>query len=544
MLRVASLAVSLTVVVSIARAQTTVPSNQPLKGTMLSEFGNHHHPVTTSNPEAQKLFDQGMDLLYGFNHDEAMRSFMRAAELDPKLAMAHWGVAMTLGPNYNIDVDPPREKAAYEEIQKALSLSSDISQPEKDYIKALSTRYSNDEKADLKKLASDYRAAMRDLSRKYPDDLDAATLYAESMMLLRPWQLWTKDGKPAEDTLEIVATLESVLKRNPDHIGANHFYIHAVEASPNPSRALDSAARLPGLAPAAGHLVHMPAHIYSRVGDNEAAAGSNDAAARADQEYLKSRNDGGIYPMMYYSHNLHFLAYAEMLQGNFAQAKKAADKLVDNVRPHLMHMPMLEGFAVTPEIVLVRFGKWDEILKLPEPDASMALTRLNHHFSRGLAFAATGKPDQAEQERKMMNDIAKAMPADAMFGMLNTVANVAALSDKFLAGRIALAKGDVKGALTLLKDAVEKEDALTYDEPPAWWYSAREDLAAALLRDRQPAEAEAVLRKELDYSPRNGRALSLLGASLKAQNKSYDATWVEQELKTAWKNADSPLPMP
>jgi tetratricopeptide (TPR) repeat protein len=544
MLRVASLAVSLTVFVSIARAQTTLPSGQPIKGAMLSEFGNHHHPVTTSNPEAQKLFDQGMDLMYGFNHDEAMRSFMRAAELDPKLAMAHWGVAMTLGPNYNIDVDPPREKAAYEEIQKAISLSGDISQAEKDYIKALATRYSNDEKADLKKLASDYRVAMRDLSRKYPDDLDAATLYAESMMLLRPWHLWTKDGKPAEDTPEIVATLESVLKRNPDHIGANHFYIHAVEASPNPARALDSAARLPGLAPAAGHLVHMPAHIYSRTGDHEAAAGSNDAAARADQEYLKARNDGGIYPMMYYSHNLHFLAYAEMLQGNFAEAKKAADKLVENVRPHLMHMPMLEGFAVTPEIVLARFEKWEEILKLPDPAESMQLTRLNHHFSRALAFAGTGKPEQAEQERKLMNDIAKAMPADAMFGMLNTVANVAALSDKYLAARVALAKNDTKGAITLLKDAVEKEDALTYDEPPAWWYSAREDLARALLRDKQPAEAETVLRKELDYSPRNGRALSLLLASLKAQNKSYDSTWIEQELKTAWKNADSPLPTP
>ena len=278
-------------------------------------MGTHHHPVSTTNPEAQKFFDQGLRFVFAFNHEEAIRSFKRAAELDPKLAMAHWGIGLALGPNINLDVDPEREKAAYEAAQKAQSLKAHASEHERAYLDALVTRYSIEPNADLKKLAVDYKNAMAEVVKRYPDDLDAATLYAESAMNLRPWKFWTADGKPAEGTEEIVATLESVLRRDPNHIGAIHYYIHAVEASNTPERALAYAPQLPTLVPGAGHLVHMPAHIYARTGDHEAAALSNKYAARVDEAYMKARGGGGFYPAMYYSHNLHFLAIAESMTG-------------------------------------------------------------------------------------------------------------------------------------------------------------------------------------------------------------------------------------
>src|SRR4051812_18594419 len=253
--------------------------------TLMTGLGSFHHAVSTTNAEAQKFFDQGFTLLYAFNHEAAVRSFKRAAELDPQMAMAHWGIALALGPNINLDVDPEREKAAYDAVQKALSLSAAAPANERAYINALSKRYSTDPQADLRKLAVDYKNAMGALVKQYPDDLDAATLYAESAMDLRPWQLWTHDGKPAEGTEEIIAILESVLRRNPNHIGAIHYYIHAVEASPNPERALAYVAKLPAQIPAAGHLVHMPAHIYMRTGDYQAAALSNKKAAQADETY-------------------------------------------------------------------------------------------------------------------------------------------------------------------------------------------------------------------------------------------------------------------
>ncbi|HVT87515.1 MAG TPA: hypothetical protein VHD56_01575 [Tepidisphaeraceae bacterium] len=524
-----------------ASAQTTLPANQPFGGALLEGFGRHHHPVTTSKPEAQKFFDQGLCLLFGFNHDEAMRSFARCAELDPSLAMAHWGIAMTLAPNYNVNIDPPREKAAYEEMQKAISLSAGASQAEKDYINATAKHFSSDPKADLKKLAVDYSLAMAILSAKYPDDLDAATFYAESLMLLHPWQLWTHEGTPGENTLKIVEVLESVLKRNPDHIGANHFYIHAVEASNHPEWALESAAVLPGLAPAAGHLVHMPAHIYSRTGDYSASAGSNVSAVNVDEEYLKSRDDHGIYPMMYFSHNLHFLAYGHTMQGRYTDAIKAADQLAAHVGPHISMMPMLEGFAVVPTLVMSRFGKWEEILKSPEPPESMLASRIIHHFAKGQALAAQHDFDAAEHERKLTADLAKTLPPDAMFGPLNSAKSVTDLADSFLTGWIAAMRGDNQSAIKSFTKAVELEDLLNYEEPPAWWSPAREELGAALLRDNQPAAAEAIFRKQLQLTPRNGRALWGLLQSLKAQNNLAAAQQIEPLFQEAWKNADTPL---
>src|SRR3990172_7452568 len=376
------------------------PSTDAKPAVLMSGLGEQHHPVSTKNPEAQRFFDQGLILIFAFNHDESVRSFKRAAELDPNLAMAYWGIALALGPNINLDVDPEREKAAYKAVQKALALSANAPEQERAYIESLAKRYSIDPKADLKKLAVDYKNAMGELVKRYPDDLDAATLYAESIMDLRPWQLWNKDGTPAGGTEEIVAVLESVLKRNPNHIGANHYYIHTIEASLHPERALPSAERLKTLAPAAGHLVHMPAHIYMRTGDYKSAAQRNKVAAEVDQAYIKSSGVQGVYPLMYYSHNLHFLAVAYAMEGRFSDAKKAADQLEAHVGPHVKGMPMLEFFMPTSTLILVRFQRWGDILESPKPNPNMSITNAMWHFARGMAYATTGKVKEAESERK------------------------------------------------------------------------------------------------------------------------------------------------
>jgi hypothetical protein len=517
------------------------PATETKPATLMSGLGQHHHPVSTRHADAQQFFDQGMVLGFAFNHDEAIRSFQRAAELDPQLAIAYWGIAWATGPNYNLDVDPAREQAAYEAIQKARSLASKASENERAYIEAMAKRYSNDPKADLRKLAVDYKNAMREVAQRYPDDLDAATLYAESMMNLHPWQLWTPDGKPGEDTKEIVAVLESVLRRDPNHIGANHYYIHAVEASPNPERALPSAARLEKLAPAAGHLVHMPAHIYNRTGDYMAAARSNEQGAEADRAYISSSGAQGVYPMMYYSHNLHFLAYATGMAGQFAEAKQAADQLEAHVGPLVKEMPMLEGFMTMSPFVLARFHRWDEILKRPEPDSAMPIRALAWRYARALAYAATGQIEKAEAERNSFAAAVKLVPAEAMFGPLNSATSVLNVAANVLDGKIALAKGDKRAAIDLLRNAVEAQDALNYDEPPAWYYPVRESLGGALLLNGDEAEAEKVFRADLDKNPRNGRSLFGLAASLKAQGKTYAAQLVHREFEVAWKNADTQL---
>lgn len=509
--------------------------------THIPGMGSHHHAVSTTNAEAQKFFDQGLSFVFAFNHEEAIRSFKRAAELDPQMAMAHWGIALALGPNINLDVDPEREKAAYEAVQQALSLASQASENERAYIDALVRRYSMDPKADLKKLAVDYKNAMGDLVRRYPDDLDAATLYAESAMNLRPWKFWTTDGKPAEGTEEIVATLESVLRRDPNHIGAIHYYIHAVEASSNPERALAYAPKLPSLVPAAGHLVHMPAHIYARTGDYEAAALSNKDAARADEAYMKAHGAAGLYPAMYYSHNLHFLAIAESMSGRFAGALTAAHQLEAHIGPHVKAMPMLEGFMTVSPLLLVRFNRWDDIEKLSQPDKSMVGTTAVWHFARGMAFDAKGRTKEAAAELEALITAEKLVPADASFG-LNSANHVLQIAQKVLTARIAQ-RSDSKQAITILRSAVELEDSLSYDEPQAWVQPVRESLGAALMRSGDYAGAEQVFRTDLEKNRRNGRSLFGLMETLKAQKKNHEAMLVKQQFEAAWKNADTKLSM-
>ena len=491
-------------------------------------IGNVHFLVSTKNAEAQRFFDQGMNYLYGFNHEAAVRSFRRAAELDPNLAMADWGVALALGPNINLDVDPDREKQAYEAVQSAMK--KEASPKERDAINVLAMRYSNDPNADLKKLAADYSHAMGELSKKYPDDLDLATLYAESMMDLRPWKFWAHDGKPAPQTEEIVAVLQSVLKRDPKHLGANHYYIHAVEASRHPERALPSADRLKTLAPASGHLVHMPAHIYQRTGNYSGAAKANETAATVDRQFIEKNGKGGVYPLMYYNHNLQFGTASYAMEGRFADARRMGDEFGSNAAAIAKEMPMLESAAATPLLVLVRFGKWTDVVRGPMPSSGPMSTALAH-FARGVAFAQLGDIPAAEREHEEFEKSRQTITDDPGF-FQNSPKAIARVGGGILDGRIAEAKGDRTKAVRAYQRAVEAEDALDYDEPPDWFYPARETLGGALIRDGQYAEAEKVFREDLKHNPHNPRSLFGLGEALKKQNK--NAASARAEYRRYW----------
>ncbi|MFL6584042.1 MAG: hypothetical protein ACJ8KU_05955 [Chthoniobacterales bacterium] len=502
---------------------------------LMAGLGKVHHALSTQNAQAQAFFDQGLALVYGFNHDEARRSFQRAAELDPKLAMAWWGIALTLGPNYNLPVDPGREKAGFAAAQHAIALKENASEPERAYIAAVAERYSDRPDADLHALDFAYKSAMQKVAERYPDDLDAATLYAESAMDLRPWHLWSADGKPAEGTTEIVGVLQSVLKRDPNHLGANHYLIHATEASPHPEQALGAAERLAKLAPASGHLVHMPAHIYARLGDHEASAQVNDAAAAADRKYLAATGEKGVYPMMYYSHNLHFLAYAGCMDGDFESAKKAAAQLVANVAPAVKTMPMLEGFMPTPLAVFLAFEKWNELLKMPQPDSSFAMTTAFWRFARGIAFAKLGKTAEARNEQNAWRESVEKIPREGMFDQLNKNEAVLKIPEHLLASAVAENARDTAAALDQLRQAVGAEDALAYSEPPSWYPPVRPQLGRMLLAQKRAAEAENVFRTDLDKNPRHGRSLAGLRDALDAEGRHYDAEQIDQQYRAAWK---------
>ena len=538
---------TLTVACNSAPPPTPSTTTPPTAGAPAApaavNFGRHHHPITTANPEAQRHFDQGFDLVFGFNHEEAVRSFTRAAELDPKAAMPHWGIAWALGPNYNADVDDARATQAHAAMQQALALAPGGSANERAYIEAMALRFSPDPKADRAALARQYADRMRDLSQKYPDDLDAATLYAESLMNLRAWKLWTLDGKPAERTTEIVAVLESVLGRDPNHLGANHYYIHTVEASPNPGLALPSADRLTTLAPGAGHLSHMPAHIYARTGDHAAASRANLAGAEADRVYLKTAPADNFYGLAYYSHNLHFLVDSEMMQGRLAAARVAAHEVAERLAPHTQMMPMVESMISIQTSVLLRFGRHDEILALASPAADHPVEVAWWHFARGVALARTAKADQAATERAALQAATAAVPAEALFGGtgLESARAVLGLAALVLDARIAAARGSQPDAIRLWTSAVAAADKVPYDEPPVWFYPVRESLGAALLMAGRTADAERVFRDDLARNPRNGRSLFGLHECLVKQGKTADAGWVALALDAAWKNAEVTL---
>lgn len=518
-------------------------STAPAAAVLRTGFGGHHHPITTANQDAQKFFDQGFDFVFGFNHEEAVRSFTRAAELDPKAAMPHWGIAWALGPNYNLDVDAQRASQANVAITTALALSQQGPPEERAYIEAMAIRFPNEAEPDRAALARKYADAMGALSRRFPDDLDAATLYAEALMNLNAWKLWSLDGKPTPGTLEIVSVLESVLARDPDHIGANHYYIHTVEASPTPGRALDSAARLGALAPAAGHLSHMPAHIYARTGDQAAAARANEAGAQADREYFKTAPSDTYYAMAYYTHNLHFLADSEMMRGRLAAAKTAAAEVASKLAPHAQMMPMVESMITMQMSVLLRFDRSDDILKTASPPADHPVEVAWWHFARGVGFARTGKAAEAAAERTALVEATKKVPESALFGGtgLESATRILELATTVLDARVAWAKGAQADAIRLWRQAVAMADTVKYDEPPVFYYPVRESLGAALLLSGDATGAEQVFRDDLLRHPRNPRSLFGLHEALVKQGKTADAVWVKQQFDDAWKNADTTL---
>jgi tetratricopeptide (TPR) repeat protein len=508
---------------------------------LLEGLGNHVHPIDTKSELAQQFFNQGIALIFGFNHDEAARQFAKAAELDPQSPMPHWGIALALGPNYNLPPIADREEKAWKAIETAIKLSRNSAPNERAYVDALAKRYSKDPSEDRARLAIAYKDAMKQIMTDYPDDLDAATLYAEAMMNLRPWALWTNDGKPAEDTLEILSVLESVLKRDPDHPGANHYYIHAVEASRNPERGLPSAMRLGALMPGAGHIVHMPSHIFLRVGDFEASADVNKTASVVDRRYIeKTGGEKSFYSLMYYSHNLHFVSYVRMMQGQFDESIDYAHHLRRNVDGAVDGMPMLASYAAFEWLILTRFNKWDEVLAEPQPKEQNAFVNAMYRYSRALAFANLGRVKEAEAERERMAEISGSVAEKEML-MNNSTRSLLEIGLVELQARSARAKKDVASEIANLERAVALQDNLKYMEPPEWHYPIREALGGALLRNGKAAEAEAVFRKDLEVNPRNGRSLFGLMEALKMQGKTVNVEWVSREFAEAWKYAPTSL---
>ena len=519
------------------------PSQDANAAPLLVGLGHLHHPITTSNPLAQRYFDQGLTLVYAFNHDEAARSFEYAAKLDPKCAMAYWGIALARGPNYNEwEIDESREKTASDAVKKAQALERGASASEKAYIRAMAQRVSAAPKPDQKKLGENYRDAMRKLMQRYPGDLDAAVLFADAAMDLHAWMLWKRDGQPEEGTLEAVEALESVLKRDPDNIGANHFYIHVEEESPHPEQAMASARKLADLAPGAGHLVHMPAHIYIRTGDYHAASLSNKQAMGADQGYINKYNVQTMYTMMYYTHNMHFLVVSASMEGDFAGANRVAAKITQGVAPMMQEHPEAQSFLPTQALVLVRFHRWAEIEQLPEPDKKWDQAHALWRFARGMAYNGEGQAEKAAAERAAFVEEVNAIPAKEGFGY-NTAGQIFQIAAWTLDAGIARSHRDYKQAAALLTKAALAEDALNYDEPPDWYLPPRESLGAVLFLDGHASDAEAVFRQELKAHARNPRALFGLAECLRAEGKTSEEGEVRKEFQEGWKHADTELRM-
>lgn len=497
--------------------------------TLYRGMGSWRHPIATKNPEAQNYFDQGLALLYGFNRYEALRSFRKAAELDPSAAMPWWGIAMATGPYINMGTEGDGDldsKAACLAVQSGMKVHGAPAR-EKEYLEAVAARCP-EYKPDT------YISAMKALAEHYPDDLDAATLYAESLMVPVRWRWYTGDGKAAAGMAEAEHALEQVLRRWPDHPGANHYYIHAVESSPTPERAVPSAQRLMGVVPWAGHMVHMPAHIWLVLGDYELAATVNQRAGQVDREYFAASNVTGAYNM-YYVHNLHFVAYARSMQGHRAETIKAAKEMSAAIMPAVDAMPeMADAFLAVALLTQVRVQAWDEVLKTAQPVEKLPAQTAAWRYARVMALLARGDRAGAAREREAFEAARQRLKADRPWGM-NSSGEVMAMAAEIVAARFA---GTPAESLPHWEKAVSMQDALVYDEPPAWYYPVRESLGAALLRAGRGTEAEKVFREGLKRSPRNGWMLFGLIESLKAQSKSDGIEELKHELDAAWAKAD------
>jgi len=520
-----------------------VASAQPGPGGALAprlqNLGAHTFTVTTKSARAQQFINQGVNLAYGFNHAEAARAFAEAARLDPACAMAYWGHALVLGPNINAAMNPDDEPKARELVQKAATLKGKVTPRERDYIEALSSRYTGNA-ADRQKADRAFADAMRALSKKYPRDLDAATIYAEALMDLRPWNYWTRDGFQQEGIGEAVAALERVIAANPKHPGALHYWIHVWE-SKDPQRAAREADRLLPLMPGAGHMVHMPAHIFFRLGRYQDVIESNVKASAADEEYIAQCRAQGMYPLSYYPHNVHFVWMGASMSGQGTLAVEAARKtakVVGSATPE--QMAAIQGFLVVPYYTLVRFGRWDDIVAEPKPSFDTLFTRGIWHYARGTAFAATGRGSEADQELAALQQIV-ADPALAKVPpfSLNPADAILKIAVEVLAGDIAARRKDFTTAVARFDRAVRYEDGLVYTEPPDWHAPVRHWLGAALLDSGRAAEAETVYWEDLRRNRENGWALAGLHRALAAQNKTEEAALVEQRFKKAWARADA-----
>lgn len=506
-------------------------------------LGHYTYPITTSVPLAQRYFDQGLILTSGFNHAEAARSFREAARLDPSCAMCFWGEALVLGPNINAPMDPSVVPQAYGAVQKALALIDKVTSKEEGLINALSRRYAKDVEKDRSHLDEAYAEAMRNVFRQYSDDAVVGALLAEALMDLHPWDFWTKEGEPQPWTGEVTSTLETVLSFAPNHPLANHLYIHAVEASPYPAKGLSSAKRLETLVPGSGHLVHMPGHIYIRLGRYRDAALANQRAVKVDQHYLSHSHTESIYTAAYVPHNYHFLWAATAKTGQKAVATQAANDTAATVNPEAMRDPgfggTLQHFWLMPLYTKALFGQWADVLREPVPPADLLYPAAIRHYARGLAFVRQGRLDHAHQELTELKKIAKdpGMAQLTIFD-LNPVSMIVAIAEAILEGELAAARGDTRSAVAWLTKAIELEDGLNYTEPKDWYLPPRQVLGAIFIQAGELKEAESAYRKDLEYHPQNGWSLFGLVQSLNGQGKTEEAYAVRQQFDEAWADAD------
>jgi tetratricopeptide (TPR) repeat protein len=528
-----------------ARALAADPSkaDKPI-APILEGLGDYHFPVTTQSPASQQFFDQGLRLTYAFNHSEALRSFKEAARLDPQNAMAYWGWALVLGPNLNLPMIPEVVSQAYQAIQHAVALKDKVSMREAAYIEALEKRYTSNSEAHRRPYDLAYSDAMAKLAAHYPDDLDAATLYAASLMNLSPWDYWNLDGSPKGRTSEILETLQSVVNRNPRHAGALHYYIHAVEAR-HPQRGERHADMLAGLMPGAGHIVHMPAHVYMRVGRYKDSYAANRRAVAADESYITQCRSQGIYPLNYYPHNIHFMAWSAMFQGRPEAALEAARKIVEKVPPELSAdknvWALYETFLSQPMFVMVRFGMWDKMLTEPKPDiASQFMTGI-WHYGRALAYIYTDQPAEAQRELLTLSAAREAMGAVEHYIGFATAGTLMTIAEEIVQGELAYTEGNTLVGLAHLERAVRLEDSLRYAEPPDWYFPVRHFLGAMLLKVGRPNEAEVVYAADLRKNPENGYSLFGLKNALEKQGRLKEAQVFAKRFNRSWADATHTL---
>jgi tetratricopeptide (TPR) repeat protein len=523
----------------MAHGQAATTQTRPV---LYDSLGTYSYRITTASADAQRWFDQGLRLVYAFNHAEAQRAFREAARLDPTCAMCFWGIAMTEGSNYNSPTDAGREKNALAAVRQAQQLAGRARPQERALIAALAKRHSADAGTKRGELDRAYADAMRAAARQFPDDLEAATFFADAMMNLRPWNLWTPDGAPHPGTEELVQTLERVLARNPDHPGAIHLYIHAVEASRQPQRAEAAADRLGKLMPGAGHIVHMPSHIYWRVGRYADAVAVNTAAVRADRAYFKTAQPSPLYRGLYYPHNIDFIWHSASMEGRSAETLRAAREFAENAPPEMIkQMPDMETAPAAPIVALVRFGRWDEVLRQPAPPGDWPYTRGVWHYARGLAFNAKGQAAEARRELGELEAILGSVSPDRTLAFFFRTRNMLQLAANVLAGELAATAADTATAARLLRAAVAEQDTHWFTEPPPWYFPVRHALGAVLLQSGRAREAEQVYRDDLARNPNNGWSLFGLAQSLRAQGKTAEAAQVDASFRKAWSKADVQL---